>query len=80
MVTLDGLGRITLTVGTKEVLYPDALNLSQLLSAKGIEHDFTPGYYQFHIYPVFPIPERRRFIPSEKILLTKIKTLISPIR
>lgn len=31
---LDGLGRITLTVGTKEVLYPDALNLSQLLSAK----------------------------------------------
>lgn len=75
---LDGLGRITLTVGTKEVLYPDALNLSQLLSAKGIEHDFIPGYYQFHIYPVFPIPERRRFYTKLKILLTKIKTLISP--
>lgn len=66
---LDGLGRITLTVGTKEVLYPDALNLSQLLSAKGIEHDFIPGYYQFHIYPVFPIPERRRFLYQIKNII-----------
>lgn len=66
---LDGLGRITLTVGTKEVLYPDALNLSQLLSAKGIEHDFIPGYYQFHIYPVFPIPERRRFLYQVKNII-----------
>ncbi|HDF3593089.1 TPA: alpha/beta hydrolase [Staphylococcus aureus] len=62
-------GRITLTVGTKEVLYPDALNLSQLLSAKGIEHDFIPGYYQFHIYPVFPIPERRRFLYQVKNII-----------
>ncbi len=66
---LDGLARITLTVGTKEVLYPDALNLSQLLSAKGIEHDFIPGYYQFHIYPVFPIPERRRFLYQVKNII-----------
>ncbi|MBD6951814.1 alpha/beta hydrolase, partial [Staphylococcus aureus] len=66
---LDGLGRITLTVGTKEVLYPDALNLSQLWSAKGIEHDFIPGYYQFHIYPVFPIPERRRFLYQVKNII-----------
>ncbi|MDI1579160.1 alpha/beta hydrolase, partial [Staphylococcus aureus] len=52
-----------------EVLYPDALNLSQLLSAKGIEHDFIPGYYQFHIYPVFPIPERRRFLYQVKNII-----------
>ncbi|HHR7288364.1 TPA: alpha/beta hydrolase fold domain-containing protein [Staphylococcus aureus] len=65
----DLVGRITLTVGTKEVLYPDALNLSQLLSAKGIEHDFIPGYYQFHIYPVFPIPERRRFLYQVKNII-----------
>ncbi len=65
---LDGLGRITLTVGTKEVLYPDALNLSQLLSARH-QYDFIPGYYQFHIYPVFPIPERRRFLYQVKNII-----------
>lgn len=68
---VDGLGRITLTVGTKEILFPDAVNLSQLLSAKGINHDFIPGHYQFHIYPVFNIPERRRFIYQLKTILNK---------
>lgn len=59
---LEGLGHITVTVGTNEILYPDALNLSQLLNAKGITHDFIPGYRLFHIYPVFRLPERRRFL------------------
>ncbi|MBO1198150.1 alpha/beta hydrolase [Staphylococcus simiae] len=68
---VDGLGRITLTAGTKEILFPDAVNLSQLLSAKGIDHDFIPGHYQFHIYPVFNIPERQRFIYQLKTILNK---------
>ena len=58
---LEGLGHITLTVGTKETLYPDAVKFSHMLNDKGIKHQFIPGYNLFHIYPLFPIPERQRF-------------------
>ena len=61
---LDGLGRITLTVGTKEVLYPDALNLSQLLSAKGIEHDFIPDITNFIFIQYSQYQSADAFIPN----------------
>ena len=50
---LEGLGHITLTVGTKETLYPDAVKFSHMLNDKGIKHQFIPGYNLFHIYPLF---------------------------
>lgn len=59
--TLQGLGKISIFIGTKETLYPDALRLSKLLNQQGILHDFYPGYNLFHIYPIFPIPEREKF-------------------
>lgn len=69
---LEGLGHITLTVGTKETLYPDAVKFSHMLNDKGIKHQFIPGYNLFHIYPLFPIPERQRFLEQlKKIIVTK---------
>ena len=38
-----------------------------MLNDKGIEHDFMPGYNLFHIYPIFPLPERQKFFTQLKI-------------
>ncbi|MCI2774358.1 alpha/beta hydrolase fold domain-containing protein [Staphylococcus petrasii] len=66
---LEGLGRISIFIGTKETLYPDAVKLSKMLSEKGIDHDFTPGYNLFHIYPVFPLPEQQKFFEQLKKII-----------
>jgi len=69
--TLEGLGHITISIGTKETLYPDAVKLSNLLNQRNIEHDFLPGYNLFHIHPIFPIPERRQFLEQLKQIINK---------
>lgn len=66
---LTDLGHITISVGTKETLYPDAVKLSDLLNKQNIVHEFLPGYNLFHIYQVFPIPERQQ-------VLLKLKQII----
>lgn len=68
---LEGLGRISIFIGTKETLYPDALRLSNMLNDKGIEHDFIPGYNLFHIYPIFPLPERHKFFAQIKKIMSE---------
>lgn len=65
----NGLGKMTISIGTKETLYPDAVKLSQALNAQGIHHNFIPGYQLFHIHPIFPIPERALFINKLKKII-----------
>lgn len=67
--TFNGLGRMTISIGTKETLYPDAVKLSRMLNAQGIHHNFIPGYQLFHIHPIFPIPERAQFIKKLKKII-----------
>ena len=62
---------ITIAIGTKETLYPDAVKLSHMLNEKGISHEFIQGYNLFHIYPIFPIPERQRFLEQLKSIINK---------
>lgn len=66
---LTGVGHITVIIGTKELLYPDALRLSTKLNHYNIAHEFIVGYNQFHIYPIFNIPERRQTIKKLKRIL-----------
>ncbi|GAA6822810.1 alpha/beta hydrolase [Helicobacter pylori] len=68
---LEGLGHITIVIGTKETIYPDSLKLSQMLNRKNIKHDFIPGYNLFHIFPIFPIPERQQTIEQLKCIIGK---------
>ncbi len=68
---IEGLGHITIVIGTKETLYPDALKLSHMLNDKGIAHDFIQGYNLFHIYPIFPLPERERFLKQLQEIIKK---------
>lgn len=68
---IEGLGHITIAIGTKETLYPDALKLSNMLNEHKVPHDFIPGYNLFHMYPLFPIPEKDQFIAQIKKIINQ---------
>jgi acetyl esterase/lipase len=68
---LEDLGHITIVIGTKETIYPDSLKLSKMLNRKNIKHDFIPGYNLFHIFPIFPIPERQQTIEQLKHIISR---------
>ena len=56
----SNLGRISLFVGTREILSADVLRFSSLLTEQGIGHDLFVGSGLNHVYPVYPIPEGRK--------------------
>ena len=56
---LSGLGRVTLTTGTWEVLYPDSLLLAEKLTAAGTDCNLIVGERMIHCYPICPIPEAK---------------------
>lgn len=51
------LGRITMFVGTRDMLYPDAAKFSDLLYKMDIDHTMVVEENLDHPYPLFPIPE-----------------------
>ena len=53
----EGLGRLSIFVGTKEIFYPDCLKFHKVLEEKNIDHDFEVGQGLPHIYPIFPAVE-----------------------
>ena len=56
----EGLGKITLAVGTGELLYPDIMRLDAALTESGIDHDLIIGEGMFHVWPLYKdynIPE-----------------------
>ena len=56
---LSGLGRVTLTTGTWEVLYPDSLRLAEKLEQAGVDCNLIVGERMIHCYPICPIPEAK---------------------
>ena len=56
---LSGLGRVTLTTGTWEVLYPDVLLLAEKLEQAGVDCHLIIGERMIHCYPICPIPEAK---------------------
>lgn len=55
--TFENLGRITLFVGTRDMLCPDILKFSEILDEQSIEHTLIVKEGLDHPYPLFPIPE-----------------------
>ena len=56
---LSGLGRVTLTTGTWEILYPDILLLSKKMEEAGVDCNLIIGERMIHCYPICPIPEAK---------------------
>lgn len=54
---LSGLGRVTLTTGTWEILHPDILLLSKKFEEAGVDCNLIIGDRMIHCYPICPIPE-----------------------
>lgn len=54
------LGRITIFVGTRDMLYPDAVKFSELLNEMEIDHTIVVEENLDHPYPLFPIPEANK--------------------
>lgn len=54
---LSGLGRITLLVGTREILFGDALALLNLAEKEGVEINWIEGNGLIHVWPLLPIAE-----------------------
>ena len=56
---LTGLGRVTLTMGTWEVLYPDIRLLAGQFEKAGVDCNAIVGDRMIHCYPICPVPEAR---------------------
>ena len=55
--TFENLGHITMFASTRDILYPDDVRFSQMLTEQGIEHTFVCEEGLNHPYALFPIPE-----------------------
>ena len=56
---LSGLGRVTVTTGTWEILYPDILLFSKKVEQAGGDCNLIIGERMIHCYPICPIPEAK---------------------
>lgn len=63
---LEGLGEITIFIGTRDMLYPDALLLAQRLDEAKADYTLHIGKSMGHVYPLLPIPEAAE---AERIII-----------
>jgi acetyl esterase/lipase len=56
---LAGLPPMTVYVGTRDILWPDAVVLARRAKAAGVEIEFVEAKGLMHVYPLVPIPEGR---------------------
>ena len=56
---LAGLPPMTVYVGTRDILWPDAVVLAQRAKAAGVEVELVEAPGLMHVYPLVPVPEGR---------------------
>jgi len=55
--SLDGLGPLQLLIGTRDMLWADALRLRDRTAAEGHPLEYHEVAGMLHVYPILPIPE-----------------------
>ena len=68
--SFENLGHITMFASTRDILCPDDVRLSQLLTEQGIDHIFVLEEGLNHPYALFPIPEATK---AREIIVKAIK-------
>lgn len=66
----EGLGKISIFVGTHEIFVPDIEKFHHLLTKQGIDHNYTVVEKMNHVYVIYPIPEA---IESQRQIVNIIK-------
>jgi len=57
---VDGLGPMTIFVGTRDLLLPDSRRLRDLAMAAGVSVDYHEADGLIHVWPILPLPEARK--------------------
>jgi acetyl esterase/lipase len=57
--SLEGLGELAIFIGTRDMLYADALRLRSLAADDGHALEYHEVAGMIHVYPLLPIPEAR---------------------
>ncbi|MGN1227150.1 MAG: alpha/beta hydrolase [Christensenellales bacterium] len=58
--TFENLGKMTIFIGTHEILLPDARELKEKLTNQNIDFNYYEYPYMNHVFPLFPIiPEAK---------------------
>lgn len=70
---INGLGEITLFVGTHEVLLPDARKFRDRLTSQGIELNYFEYPKMNHIFLLYPIPEAKKATKEMVAIINNIR-------
>jgi epsilon-lactone hydrolase len=71
---LAGLPPLTIYVGTRDILWPDALVLRERARAARVEVDLVEAKGMMHVYPLVPVPEGRA---AQGRIVREVATLLS---
>ncbi len=67
----EGLGKISIFIGTKDILVADTRKFKKMMDEKGIKINYFEYDDMLHVWPLFNLPE-------SKLALKQIKYLIDP--
>src|SRR5699024_8454420 len=68
---IKGLAEITLFVGTRELILPDARKFRAIAKEQDVEIQYHEYSGMNHVFPVFPIPEAKK---ARKVIVEMINT------
>ncbi|WP_235998657.1 alpha/beta hydrolase fold domain-containing protein [Qaidamihabitans albus] len=68
---LSALGRVSVFIGTRDVLLADARRLRELAEGRGVPIEYHEYQHMFHVWPIADIPEGRRAAERIAHLVTR---------
>ena len=68
--SVEGLGKISILIGTKDILVADTRKFKSIAQAKGVEINYYEYEDMLHVWPLFNLPE-------SKIAIEQIKQIIN---
>lgn len=68
---VQGLAPTYIFIGTREALYPDAIEFIGKLSQEGVFVRGFVGQGMNHVYPIYPIPEARKALKQISNIISK---------
>lgn len=59
---LECLGKISVFIGTHDLLFPDVKKFKKMMEEKGIPINYYEYEKMLHVWPLFPLPESKKAI------------------